>query len=144
MKLGMNHPMGPLELADLIGLDTCLAIMNSLYEGFGLPAAEAMACGTPVVATRTGALPEVVGEDGAGILVPPRDPPELARAILRILGNGKDRKKMGAAGRRRVEELFTWRKVAERTAEVYKELIKERVSGVVGMGVDKLIERRMF
>ena len=102
-------------------------ILPSLYEGFGLPAAEAMACGTPVVATRTGALPEVVGENGAGILVPPRDPPELARAILRILGNGKDRKKMGAAGRRRVEELFTWRKVAERTAEVYKELIKERV-----------------
>ena len=100
-------------------------ILPSLYEGFGLPAAEAMACGTPVVATRTGALPEVIGDDGAGILVPPRDPQELARAILRVLGNEEERKKMGAAGRRRVEQLFTWEKVAERTLEVYRELLEE-------------------
>lgn len=96
-------------------------IVPSLYEGFGLPAAEAMACGTPVVATRAGALPEVVGEDGAGILIPPRDPQALARAVLKILGNDSLRKKMGAAGRQRVEKLFTWKAVAERTVKVYQE-----------------------
>jgi glycosyltransferase involved in cell wall biosynthesis len=96
-------------------------ILPSLYEGFGLPAAEAMACGIPVVATRVGALPEVVGNEGAGILVPPRDPQALAQAIQEVLGDEEHRKKMGEAGRRRVEELFTWERVAERTVQVYRE-----------------------
>ncbi len=98
-------------------------VIPSLYEGFGLPAAEAMACGTPVVATRVGALPEVVGEEGAGILVPPRNPRVMAKAIQDVLGDEGARKKMGAAGRERVEKFFTWPKVAERTVEVYKELV---------------------
>jgi len=102
-----------------------VAVLPSLYEGFGLPAAEAMACGTPVVATQAGALPEVVGEEGGGILVPPRDPQALAAAILKILREEELRKKMGVLGRQRVESLFTWSKVAERTVEVYKELINE-------------------
>jgi glycosyltransferase involved in cell wall biosynthesis len=97
-------------------------ILPSLYEGFGLPAAEAMACGTPVVATRAGALPEVVGEDGAGLLVPTRDPAALARAILEVLRDPDRRGKMGMVGRQRVERLFTWQRVAGRTLEVYKEL----------------------
>jgi glycosyltransferase involved in cell wall biosynthesis len=104
-----------------------IVVLPSLYEGFGLPAAEAMACGTPVVATRAGALPEVVGEEGAGLLVPPRDPQALAGAILRILQDEAGRGKMGVMGRQRVESLFTWAKVAERTVEVYKELINGRV-----------------
>jgi len=103
-----------------------VAVLPSLYEGFGLPAAEAMACGTPVVATQAGALPEVVGEEGGGILVPPRDPRALAAAILKILREEELRKRMGVLGRQRVESLFTWPKVAERTVEVYKELINER------------------
>jgi glycosyltransferase involved in cell wall biosynthesis len=82
-----------------------------------------MACGTPVVATQAGALPEVVGEEGGGILVPPRDPQALAAAILKILREEGLRKRMGVLGRQRVESLFTWSKVAERTVEVYKELI---------------------
>jgi len=100
-----------------------IAVVPSLYEGFGLPAAESMACGTPVVATRAGALPEVVGEDGAGIFVPPRDPRALAQAIQQILQDEQKRKEMGCAGRQRVEELFSWKKVAQRTVEVYKELL---------------------
>ncbi|NWF56399.1 MAG: glycosyltransferase family 4 protein [Syntrophaceae bacterium] len=100
-----------------------LTAVPSLYEGFGLPAAESMACGTPVVATSAGALPEVVGEDGAGILVPPRNPQALATAILQVLEDGGQRERMAEAGRERVENLFSWRKVAERTVEVYKELI---------------------
>jgi len=97
-------------------------VLPSLYEGFGLPAAEAMACETPVVATNVGALPEVVG-GGAGILVPPRDPGALAAAIREILRNPEQRIEMGRRGRRRVEDLFTWEKVAERTINVYRELI---------------------
>jgi glycosyltransferase involved in cell wall biosynthesis len=98
-------------------------ILPSLYEGFGLPAAESMACGTPVIATRAGALPEVVGEEGAGILVPTRNPGALAQAVLEVLRDPERREKMGIAGRQRVEKLFTWQRVAERTFEVYKELL---------------------
>ena len=101
-----------------------LTVVPSLYEGFGLPAAESMACGTPVVATRAGALPEVVGEDGTGVLVPPRDPEALARGISRLLECGADAlEKIAAAGRQRVDSLFSWRAVAGRTVEVYNELI---------------------
>jgi len=98
-------------------------VVPSLYEGFGLPAAESMACGTPVVATHAGALPEVVGKDAGGILVSPRDSRSLSRAIERILEDGLEREKMAKAGRERVETLFSWRSVAQRTVEVYKELL---------------------
>lgn len=98
-----------------------VVVLPSLYEGFGLPAAEAMACATPVVATKTGALPEVVGDEGAGILVPPRDALALAQGIQKILEDGERAKRMGEQGRGRVEKFFTWTKVAERTEEVYKE-----------------------
>ncbi len=100
-----------------------VTVVPSLYEGFGLPAAESMACGTSVVATHAGALPEVVGKDTAGILVPPRDSRALALAIGQILEDGSQREKMGKTGRERVVSLFSWRSVAERTVEVYKELI---------------------
>jgi glycosyltransferase involved in cell wall biosynthesis len=96
-----------------------VTVVPSLYEGFGLPAAEAMACGTPVVATTAGALPEVVGEEGTGILVSPRD----ARALEQALEDEGRRGKMGKAGRERVESLFSWRRVAERTVRVYEELM---------------------
>ena len=113
------------ELRHLYTLSEAV-IVPSLYEGFGLPAAEAMACGTPVVATRAGALPEVVGEDGVGVLVPPRDPQALVLAILRILGDESGKRKMASAGRQRVEKLFTWRAVAERTVKVYEEVLIQK------------------
>jgi glycosyltransferase involved in cell wall biosynthesis len=100
-----------------------IAVTASIYEGFGLPAAEAMACGTPVVASRAGALPEVVGEDGAGLLVPPADPQALAAAIKRLLADKPLREKMGQAARRRIEERFSWEIAARKTLEVYHELL---------------------
>jgi len=103
--------------------ESAVAVLPSLYEGFGLPAAEAMACETPVVATSVGALPEVVGTEGAGRLVPPRDPEALAAAIRELLEDPEQRAEMGRKGRQRVEELFSWEKVAERTVSVYRELL---------------------
>jgi glycosyltransferase involved in cell wall biosynthesis len=95
-----------------------MAVVPSLYEGFGLPAAEAMACGVPVVSTTGGALPEVVGD--AGILVPPANTRALADAISRLLDHPAAAARMGEAGRRRTENLFTWQRAARLTEDVYR------------------------
>ena len=103
-----------------------VAVVPSLYEGFSLPAIEAMACGTPLVATTGGALPEVVGPDGeTGLLVPPGDPDALAGALVRALGDPGLRQRLGAAGRARVLERFTWRACAEGCVENYYALLEE-------------------
>jgi len=100
-----------------------IGVTASIYEGFGLPAAEAMSCGTPVIATRAGALPEIVGDDAAGILVPPADPRALAAAIKSLLADKPLRQKMGQAARKRVEDFFSWQAAARKTVEVYRELL---------------------
>ena len=88
-----------------------------------------MACEVPVVATTGGALPEVVGRDGkAGLLVEPRSGEALARAIGELLDAPQRRREMGATGKKRVEDLFTWRRAAERRVEIYREAIAERKS----------------
>ena len=96
-----------------------VAVVPSIYEGFGLPAGEAMACAVPVIATTGGALPEVVGD--AGLLVPPADPRALAAAILRLLADPDAAARLGQAGYKRVHRHFTWRQAAERTVAVYRE-----------------------
>jgi glycosyltransferase involved in cell wall biosynthesis len=107
--------------------ESTLAVVPSLYEGFGFPAGEAMACEVPVVSTTGGALPEVVGDDGAcGLLVAPRDSLALARAIESLLAQPERRAEMGAAGRVRVLSQFTWRRAAERTVDAYREVIEQR------------------
>jgi glycosyltransferase involved in cell wall biosynthesis len=102
----------------------------SLYEGFGLPAGEAMACGLPVVATTGGALPEVVEDGVTGILVPPGDAPALAQAIGTLMGDAELRRRMGQAGRERVLEKFNWRKAALETEAVYHEVLDARSASV--------------
>jgi glycosyltransferase involved in cell wall biosynthesis len=96
------------------------AVVPSLYEGFSLPAIEAMACGVPLVATTGGALPEVVGRHGeSAVLVPPKDPGALATQIVEVLDDADLRRRLGEGGRRRVLDRFTWRRTAEGTAEHY-------------------------
>ena len=100
-----------------------LAVIPSVYEGFGLPAGEAMACGLPVVSTAGGALPEVVGD--AGILVPPADSQALARAITELLDNPYRARELGEAGYKRVHTLFTWEKAARKTVAAYAEVMDD-------------------
>jgi glycosyltransferase involved in cell wall biosynthesis len=103
-----------------------LAVVPSLYEGFSLPAIEAMSCGVPVVATTGGALPEVVGADeDTAFLVPPGDAEALASRIRTVLGDPAKRAKVGAAGRQRVIDQWSWRHTAERTVEQYRALLAE-------------------
>jgi glycosyltransferase involved in cell wall biosynthesis len=110
-------------LAKLIGSAEVM-VVPSRFEGFSLPAVEAMACATPLVVTTAGALPEVVGPDGAAALhVPPGNPEALAEAIGRLLGDPALRRRLGAAGLDRVLDRFTWRRTAELTAQWYAEAI---------------------
>jgi len=112
------------ELARLYG-EAEIAIVPSLYEGFSLPAIEAMSCGVPVVATTGGALPEVVGVSGeTGLLVEPNSPDALVDAIRRLLDDPELREKLGNAGRERVIERFTWRVTAKGTAACYDAILK--------------------
>lgn len=111
------------ELVRLYRTATLLAV-PSTYEGFGLPAAEAMSCGSPVVSTTAGALPEVVGD--AGILVPPADPAALAAAIAQLLDDPAKRAEYGAMARKRILERFNWQGAAKRTVDVYNEAISQR------------------
>jgi glycosyltransferase involved in cell wall biosynthesis len=97
-----------------------VAVVPSLYEGFSLPAVEAMACGVPLVATTGGALPEVVGPDGeAALLVPPGDPGALAEAITTVLDDSELQRRLGQAGRARVLRRYTWSAAARATADLY-------------------------
>lgn len=101
-----------------------VAVVPSLYEGFGFPATEAMACEVPVVATTAGALPEVVGTDGScGVLVPPRDPTALTQAINWLLADLKRCEAMGKAARQRVLKCFTWERAAKHLVEIYTEVV---------------------
>lgn len=113
------------ELVSLYSRATIL-VMSSLYEGFGLPAAEAMACETPVVVTEAGSLPEVVIHNETGLLVPPRDSGAMAKAVEKLLADKTLRERMGRAGRKRAENNFAWPAAAKNTLQVYRSVLEER------------------
>ncbi|HOK00976.1 MAG TPA: glycosyltransferase family 4 protein [Spirochaetota bacterium] len=128
-KFNLSHRVkftGKLSYEALVSLYSrkTILVMSSLFEGFGLPAVEAMACKTPVVVTTAGSLKEVVTED-CGILVPPKDPIALKDAILKLLSDSELRKKMGENGRRRAVENFSWPVAAKNTLKVYEDVIRE-------------------
>jgi len=112
------------QLAEVVG-SAEVACVPSLYEGFSLPTVEAMACGTPLVVSRAGAIPEVVGDDGmCAELVTPGDVEALADALGTLLDDPDRRRRMGVAGRRRALQRFSWHAVAEATAAAYLRAIR--------------------
>jgi glycosyltransferase involved in cell wall biosynthesis len=112
------------ELVELLQGAAVVAI-PSLYEGFSLPAIEAMACATPLVTTDAGALPEVVGSK-AGLRVKAGDVGELTAALALVLDSPTLGEQLGRAGRRRVLESYTWRATAQRTADWYAEVLERK------------------
>ena len=115
---------GRVERDELVRLynEAQVFVSPSLYEGFGLPAAEAMACGTPLVATTAGAFPEVIEQEVSGLLVPPGDAPALAAAIERVLDDASLGKRLGREGRKRIVDHFSWRETAVQTQALYEDV----------------------
>lgn len=112
------------ELAALLG-SAEVACVPSLYEGFSLPTVEAMACATPLVASRAGAIPEVVGPDGQSAeLVEPGDAESLTRALGGLLDDPERRRRMGESGRERALRRYSWESVAAATVDCYGEAIE--------------------
>ena len=147
--VGTARPGGPAELAldrlalrdavrftgflpepELVALLRSAAVVAipSLYEGFSLPAVEAMACATPLVTTDAGALPEVVGTK-AGLRVRAGDVGELTAALALVLDSPGLGEQLGRAGRRRVLESYTWRATAQHTADWYADVLDRKAAG---------------
>ncbi len=98
-----------------------LVVVPSVYEGFGLPAGEAMACGVPIVSTNGGALPEVVGD--AGVQVPVKNAEAIAGAIAELFEDEDKRNLLAEAGRRRIEQLFCWKNAARQMTHYYGNIL---------------------
>lgn len=101
-----------------------VAVTPSVYEGFGLPAAEAMSCGTPVIVTDGGALPEVAGD--AGLIVPKGSPAPLATAIAELLDNLDRRTEVAEACYRRSQTHFNWKHIAPKYLKFFNSVIAEQ------------------
>ena len=114
---------GKIDTKELVNYysSATMLVVPSQYEGFGLPAVEAMACGTPVISTTAGALPEVVGD--AGILIPAGDTRAIIESVTALLDDENRRRELGEKGRQRVARLFNWDNTARETADYYKEAI---------------------
>ena len=99
--------------------------MSSVTEGLGTSLLDAMACRKAIVGTRVGGIPEVVDEGRTGLLVPPRDSHGLADAILRLLENHEERRRMAEAGYARVHRHFTVERMVQETLGVYRRLAQQ-------------------
>jgi glycosyltransferase involved in cell wall biosynthesis/GT2 family glycosyltransferase/Flp pilus assembly protein TadD len=106
------------ELRSLYAGATAM-VFPSLYEGFGFPALEAMACGAPVIASARGSLPEIVGS--AGILIDPQDSEQIATAMIRLAADTSERQRLAQEGRQRAR-MFQWETVADKTLTAYHEV----------------------
>ena len=129
--LGLDrHVLLPGFRPDAIGLQKSFDVfaMSSVTEGLGSAMLDAMACGTAVVATRAGGIPEAVTDERDGLLVPPEDPAALARAIVRVLRDPDLRRRLGAAGRARVVAEFSVDTMVQRTVEAYQGAMDNRQS----------------
>ena len=115
------HFVGPVSSEDLLDLYNAaeMLVHPAFYEGFGLPPLEAMACGTPVVASNTSAVPEVVGD--AALLVDPAETDEITVAMWRVLSDDALARQMSEKGLKRASQ-FSWRRAAEETLQIYRRL----------------------
>jgi glycosyltransferase involved in cell wall biosynthesis len=124
-KIKFVNGISDTELVAVMG-SAEIAVVPSLYEGFSLPTAELMACETPLVVSRTGAIPEVVGPDGlCAELVAPGDVGELTSTLAALLDDPERRERLGKAGRVRAQELFSWAAVARKTAAAYEHVLDD-------------------
>jgi starch synthase len=110
------------EVIQLLTHATVFAI-PSVYEPLGIVNLEAMACGTAVVGSRTGGIPEVVADGETGLLVPPGEPEPLAEALNTLIRDPDRAAAMGRAGRKRAVDEFGWASIAAQTAALYAELV---------------------
>jgi len=131
----IDRQLGQTELRAVLTSATTF-VCPSIYEPLGIVNLEAMACGVPVVGTATGGIPEVVADGVTGRLVPidqatdgtgtPLNPDkfvaDLAATLTEVVSNPKSARKMGAAGRTRAENMFSWDRIASRTKEIYESL----------------------
>jgi glycosyltransferase involved in cell wall biosynthesis len=141
-KYGLNSRIeftGRVPTAELVQHynEAKLLVTSSVHEGFGLPLAEAMACGTPTVATEIGAYKEIVEHGVSGWLVPPSNPQALAEAIRMMWNDASLRQRLSAGGRQRIEQKFNWRKAAEETLAVYEEIVPPRRRTFTAAGASK-------
>lgn len=102
--------------------EASVVVVPSVYEGFGLPAGEAMACGTALVSTDGGALPEVIGD--AALQVPTKDAAAIAQAVEQLLSSPEQRAAYEAAGRQRIEDKFSWARAAQEMTQYYGQVIE--------------------
>jgi MMP alpha-(1->4)-mannosyltransferase len=128
-RVRFQHGMSHTALAELLA-SAQIAVVPSLYEGFSLPAVEHMASGTPLVASRTGALPEVTGD--AAVLVEPGKPDELAATLARLLAQPAERERLSQAALARVAERYAWPAVARATVAQYRAAISGQTGLVSG------------
>ena len=117
----IEQMLPPEQLRQILSAATVF-VCPSVYEPFGLVNLEAMACGTAVVGTAVGGIPEIIVAEETGLLVPPSDPGAMADAVNRLVRDPELAARMGAAGRTRVEDHFTWAAVAVQTANLYQSL----------------------